>query len=762
MRRLVATLRWTDCWPYAVVVAAVAAANSLYLSGYARLDPLITRSGLASSIRPGPVVGQYTIDPNDGFTAQALGRAALHSWAEGRLPWWNHFEGLGSPLIGEMQAAAISPLLVLMGLPNGFLLYHLTLDVIAGLATVRLCRALGLRRSPSAVAGVLFGLNGTLIWLMNASSAPVPFLPVLLLGVVRCVEGARSGRRTGIVTVGVALWLSIVQGFPEAAYLSGLLAAALAVHLCWNHRSVALGIAARLAIGLALGVALAAPALVGFGTYVTNGADVGNHTGRFSELGLPYQASGMLAAPYAFGQIFAHTTPASLGFVWGNVGGYTSALVVLLAAAGLVGRQRRGLRLLLGGWVMLALAKTFALPLLTPALNQIPGMRLVAFYRYANPSWTLALILLVALALQDLLDLRLADTARLSAAWAGFTVVGAGYAVARVTVSPAHTTEPGILRWFHVSYGWAALSVVVGLILLFLGKKRPRLAVGALGALLAIEATVMFSIPSFSAPRSWVADDRMVAFFQKQAAAASTAEGFARFYSIGGPLAPNYGSYFGAPQLNVNDVPVPRLWVDFVHQVDPSADPSLFLPIGRSPSGFSHRYAVLRDHVDAFRNADVRWVVTQVNEPAPSDLASVLHRVLETDTAIVYELSNPSPYVTTSGGCTFTSRSPDTFHVRCTKPGQLLRRELWMQGWEASIAGSKSNVSRNGSFQQVSLPAGESDLVFHFAPPGSQFAEAMAVFGLLAVILLLGVRPRFIPPFSTGRILAGRAPRHFE
>lgn len=738
MRRV---LRWKICWPYFAVLAAVAAANSLYLIGFVRLEPLITRAGLASSIRPGPVAGKYTIDPNDGFTAQALGRAALHTLVHGQVPWWNHFEGLGSPLLGEMQAAATSPLLVLMLLPRGFLLYHLALDLIAGVATVCLCRALGLRRSPSAVAGVLFALNGTLIWLLNASSAPVPFLPVLLLGVVRCLEGARGGRRTGIATVGVALWLSIVQGFPEAAYLSGLLAAVLALYLGWGHRAVARAFAARLAGGFALGLALSAPALVAFVTYVANGADIGGHTGGYSKLGLHLPAVGMLAAPYAYGPIFAHQTPDSLRLIWGNVGGYTSALVVLLAACGLLGRRCRGLRLLLGGWVVLAVAKTFALPVVTSALNHIPGMSLVAFFRYANPTWTFALVLLAAFALQDLLDAQLPETAWLYAAVAGLSVVGVGYFVARGTVATARATAPDITRWFDLSYGWAVLSVLTAVILLRVGRRRPGLVVAALGGMVALEATVMFAVPSLSAPRSWVADERLVSFVRAQALAAHTAEGFGRIFSVGGPLAPNYGSYFGAPQLNVNDLPVPGLWADYVRgQLDPAANPQIFLARDGSPAGFARRFAALRDHVDAYRNAGVRWIVTKTNEPAPSDLAPILRRAYNTDTAIVYELLGSSPYVTTTQGCTFTSRSLDDFTIRCPKPGKLERRELWMQGWQATIGSSTVAVIRNGAFQTVSLPAGETNLTFRFAPPGARLSEGAAGLGLLSLVLLLGMR----------------------
>ena len=50
------------------------------------------------------------IDPNVGFITQSLGHLAALDILHGHLPWWNYFEGLGQPLAGEMQSAALFPL----------------------------------------------------------------------------------------------------------------------------------------------------------------------------------------------------------------------------------------------------------------------------------------------------------------------------------------------------------------------------------------------------------------------------------------------------------------------------------------------------------------------------------------------------------------------------------------------------------------------------------------------------------------------------
>ncbi|MEA2567706.1 MAG: hypothetical protein QOD49_2883, partial [Actinomycetota bacterium] len=96
-----------------ILAAGVLLANVLYLSGIFQGDPSVHRSGVATGVKPNLFPGDYTIDPNDGFTSQALGHLAAMEWLHGHVPYWNHYEGVGTPLAGEMQSAAMFPLVLL-------------------------------------------------------------------------------------------------------------------------------------------------------------------------------------------------------------------------------------------------------------------------------------------------------------------------------------------------------------------------------------------------------------------------------------------------------------------------------------------------------------------------------------------------------------------------------------------------------------------------------------------------------------------------
>src|SRR5262245_19537927 len=96
-----------DALAILAIAAVVLVANSPSLLGLSDPNPLGPRSGLVSSVTPGPLPGERAIDPNDGFTSQALGRRAALDWLHLHVPWWNPYEGTGAPLAAEMQSAAL-------------------------------------------------------------------------------------------------------------------------------------------------------------------------------------------------------------------------------------------------------------------------------------------------------------------------------------------------------------------------------------------------------------------------------------------------------------------------------------------------------------------------------------------------------------------------------------------------------------------------------------------------------------------------------
>src|SRR5438309_4084655 len=216
-----------DGWALIAITAAVLLANLPYLLGFFDPNPLDFRGGLTSAITRGWLSGKPTIDPTYGFTAQALGHRAALDILHLHLPWWNPYEATGMPLLGETQAAALFPPTLLTGFSNGQIYEHVLLELIAGICTYLLLRRILAARAAAIAGAIAFALNGKFAWFADATVNPLPFLPMLLLGIEGAFNAARTGRRGGWPLIAVAGALSVYAGFPEVAYINVLMG------FCW-------------------------------------------------------------------------------------------------------------------------------------------------------------------------------------------------------------------------------------------------------------------------------------------------------------------------------------------------------------------------------------------------------------------------------------------------------------------------------------------------------------------------------------------------
>jgi hypothetical protein len=685
-----------DAWAMLAIAAVVLLANAPSLLAFSSSNPLEYRSGLAAGVAPGPLPGERAIDPNDGYVSQALGRRAALDWIHLRVPWWNPYEGTGAPLAGELQSGAFFPPTLLMLLPNGQLYEHVLLEILAGLCTYLLLRRLALGRWASAAGGIAFALNGTFAWFAHAPVNPVAFLPALLLGVELAFSAALAGRRGGWWVIAVAGAASFYAGFPEVAYIGALLG------LCWFawrcacvQRERLWAFARKCACGAAAGVLLSAPLLVASLDYVAD-ATLGAHAGNLAgATHLPLQAVPQLVLPYVHGPIFAFGDPKlTLTGIWGHVGGFLSTSVLLLALLGLGSRGRRGLRLLLGTWIVLSLARIYGEPrLLGDVLGLVPGMSHVAFYRYGFAPVELAAIVLAAIGLDELAR-GAVSRRRLAAVTAG-TIAVAGLAAVGARGLPHQ-------QYLVLSLAWGA-AVVVALA----AVRRIWLAT----LIVAVDALVLFGLPQASAPRNAEVDTAPVEFLQSHL-------GTSRFFTLG-PLQPNYGSYYGIGSLNVNDVPVPKEFATYVHtRLDDVVDPMVFVGNsggGRPKSAPTPAQELVRN-LPAYRAASVAYVLTPAAHELLEDRAFTL--AFRSASTRIYRLAGTTPYFTAAPGCTVRAASRDSLRLGCAHPARLVRRETFLRGWSAQVDGRRARVQRvDGVFQAVDVAAGSHRITFAYSPP---------------------------------------------
>jgi hypothetical protein len=202
---------WFGLW---AVLATPVVANLVAIVGFVKYQPQVETSGLAPVLQKGILPGTPYVDPNVGDNSYAVGHAAAMSWLHGVVPWWNFNEGIGTPLAGSIQSGPFFPLTLVLDLSNGSLWFHLGLELLIGLATYFLLRELRCSPFASAAGAIAFELNGSIAWLTNAPANPIPFLPVLILGVEWTLNAVGTRRRGGWILLSLGVWLTIVSGFP--------------------------------------------------------------------------------------------------------------------------------------------------------------------------------------------------------------------------------------------------------------------------------------------------------------------------------------------------------------------------------------------------------------------------------------------------------------------------------------------------------------------------------------------------------------------
>lgn len=721
--------------PPALICLLVLLANVPYLFGGFKAAPVYQQSGLQIVEQAGRLKGGSTIDPNVGFTTEALGKAAQMQIVDGSVPWWNHYEGAGVPLAGEMQSAALFPPVLLLAFQNGILFFHILLEMVAGVATYYLLRRLNCAKEIALAGGVTFGLNGTFSWLTNAPFNPIAFMPLLILGIEIAREHSRKKMSGGWLLIGIALALSLYAGFPETAYINALFAGCWATVRLIQYRKDFQGLkyyAAKLVLGATAGLLLATPIILAFANFVFK-ADVGGHSNSFAHASLPPISISSLFAPYIYGPIFLYSREASnqLFLFWGSVGGYLQIAALIPAVYTLAIKRDRLLKTFLLLWILLFVGRTYGAPFLADILNMVPGMRIIAVHRYSAPSFELAYIVLAMLGLRDLANAKATRFSNvvgplfISAVIAGTAIILGMYEGHKLHLMGV----PGFKKWNLLSAA-GAIALMAGVLLSLLAKK-PRVRQSLIALIIMLEAGIGFITPQLSAPRKVTLDYAPVSYLQHHL-------GQYRFFSMG-PLAPNYGSYFGLASVNTNDLPVPRAWVDYVAKnLDSNVEPTIFTGTDRTSRAGPTSIDELVRNLDNYRKANVKYILAKKGDPERDKLISAgLTSVFSSSTTEVFQVDNPKTYFeVVRGNCTLSSHNRDNLQTDCKTDTTILRRELYMPGWSAVGRNRHIQVSPAGQlFQQINLRPGKTSVNFSYLPPGMVGGYIAFVAGTFLIFL---------------------------
>lgn len=563
-------------------------------------NPIWTQSNAVLGVGHGLLNGAAFNDPNVGWTNQALGRLVAQDWLHFTIPWWNPYSGIGLPLAGEMQPAAMFlPFVLLLRWQGGIVWLEIVLQIFAGLATYALLRRLDLGRLTALVGGLLYAFSGTFACVPGETILNVmPFLPLLLHG----IEDARdfAHRHRAVVLTGLGIGGSILAGFPETAYIDGLFGLLWALFRLLQTRDRA-RFATLVAVGGFCGLLVAAPQIVAFADFSIASRVFQAH--GMGDAFIPLRGLAMVVLPNVYGVVGSYLgSHRLLSISWG-LEGYVGALLVLFGIAGLMSRRDRPLALMLALWLAISIGKTFGVQPIAMAVDLLPFMKQTLFWRYSSPSWEFALIVLTGFAFEDLRQNR-ARGAVPFVATVAVVAVAAWFASPWAPIWHWHGKNLVYLTaWFERAVGFAFGGVALAALAWYGLRGGARR--WALGAILVLNSFVLFVVPQFSGRTPGRVDLPAINYLKSRLH-------LRRFYTLW-PIQPNYGAYFGIPSLNHNYLPSARSWSGYIHdRLAPEVgarDGNIFVGIFQ-PFGPA---AAIHDLIRFHRNYSalgVRYVVT--------------------------------------------------------------------------------------------------------------------------------------------------------
>ncbi|MGC9268875.1 hypothetical protein [Acidiphilium sp.] len=562
--------------PILALIVLPIAANGLMLAGITHGNPAIfvmflTR-GLVGGWLPGAPGWR---DPTIGLITQPLGMLSARDWLHGIVPWWNPYSGVGMPLAAEMQTMSFFlPFVLLLKFWGGWLALKLIIQILCGLFTYALLIELRLTRLAAGLGALFFALSPT-IYLVPHVMGPLPFAPLLLLGIERADRAARDSRGLGFGLIPVALAYSIYGGYPEVAYADATLAAVWTIWRFAGAGAARWRFARKIVLGCGIGLVMSLPLVVPFFQYVRL-SYLGQHADLYSWIWLLPPGAPLQLFPFIYGPIGALTPPGVSPVLsnlitasWNQLGGWFGPLAALLGLAAIIRPGRlRGLGFVLTGFILVWQLRIWGFPPAVWLIDRIPLMARTNAIRFSGPAMELACFILLAITVDRWQTGGAFDR---RAVWCLSTL---GAAIGLFAVLPALRS---LIDWFApgtamlgFALGATGIELALAVAAVTLLTRPPgRATTLALTLVVGTECFATAALSQFAAPRHGTIDLSGVAYLQRHLR-------LARLYSLQ-PFGPNYPAAFGLAAIDENELPVPAAWNDYIHRhLDPYADVVMF------------------------------------------------------------------------------------------------------------------------------------------------------------------------------------------
>lgn len=719
---------------------------------------------------PGSYVIGFDTYAYSGPNLEVTERALRH-W---RLPIINDLIFGGVPHLGNPSAVALYPpqlITLFFGTNRSMGLLVAAHVVLLGIGMLVLARRLGLTPVGATTAGVISMAAGSTLTksVQFEQILVLAWFPWLLVAIHAVLTSTRPWRAvSGMAVVTAAILLA---GHPQLVYESVALAAAATIGFAWDDRRWRRG--GHLAVGAALGVAMALPQLVAvvFATAdsaITGGRDL--EALRSPALSLPTDAM----ARALLGTV-QNRDPATFASGFESIA-FIGVVVALLAVIG-CGRslwQRRSRPWAISFAAIAALSLVWATgprsALFRLAFDVVPGFDLAR----ASSRWLVVVVLVAAVFASVGVDVvwRGARARHLTAALIAAIAVAGFLAIGPFEIADRRSAAI-----------WAVTAVVaLGLLALHVvGNDRPIARAAAIGLLvvgvLELATMSLHSVPqqlqsdtAFTSYRTATTD--FLAAQDSGLVVALTDDARAADYQVPG-MRPNANVLSGVASIDGYDggVQITERWADSLRRFTPAPPTelplrnSLNLPITPGPLGRLGVRFILLDrnrppadfipgwvgplaedaNFQVWENPD--WLGDAVAWPAAiqsDDPATLLRETpaLAADSAIVADQAD-------AFACSAADCSPVGLRVDRPRPERIdLAVDLAapsiisvvqqaLPDWQVQIDGRAADVVEvDGIFLGVKVPAGAHDVRFTYHSPWLAATIVISILAMAATIAL--------------------------
>lgn len=327
---------------------------------------------------------------------------ALNQLKHGFIPWWNPYNGTGTPLLASLQSGIMFPpklaILFLSSSPFMFDLYMIFRILIAFVFTYLFLRLFKIARPISFVSAFAFAFSGALFRYINLEHLNIDaFIPLYLFSAEYFLQ-KQNFKRWLLLTI--SFTFIILGGFPEASLFAFILVNSYFIFR-WFSLTRSASLLKKWVYANVIALLLTLPVVIPFVIHMAESWTIHDPASHVGTLFLPFSIIFSLVTPYMFTPKILQVLNIEPTLLFpGWIGGGVLILAVMGAANF---KKQYQVGAFFGIYGIVSILKDFGF-FFVNWIGYFPFVNQAIVFKYNNPAMTFALVIASGFFLQYLLN----------------------------------------------------------------------------------------------------------------------------------------------------------------------------------------------------------------------------------------------------------------------------------------------------------------------------------------------------------------------